>query len=280
MTPPPTGIDAYAPVFTDAGLPAAAGAVAAGRVAPPTIDLVPALPGRTYPPALLPLWVRPSDGLLTGFWWHPLSGDAPTGVTVAPAAGFVVREYARDAEQLFARACLTALSVWGGPIPSVAAFAAATGLDLAALDAVSLAIGDDPAALASVGPFRGRAPLSIAEAAGVRYTGPFPAPEAAGDDARLRRTAGLEVGEELAARLRGRTGTPAWLRGGDPVPVFAALLDAGDPASAWLALNSPGWPVGAARDALARLSATAGDARVEHLATAWAAQPHDGYPGY
>ena len=63
--------------------------------------------------------------------------------------------------------------------------------------------------------------------------------------------------------------------GGDPQAVFDDCLDGGDHLGAWMALNSPGWPIPRAGTALRSLAGAAGDERLATLADAWSSQPHD-----
>lgn len=269
----------YGEVFEAFGYPDVARRLALGEVPLPSPTLDTPFPAQAFPPALVPIWIRVNDQTYLGFWQHVLGDREPTLVTCSAEDGFRVVEFARDAEQAFARTCVSLLSTWGGPTAQIRAFADATGLDLDALDGVSIEVGDDPQQLARFAPFRDDPPLSLVVPGGPPYRGDFPG--AGATDWSPWKTCALELPPDVLRAVRdGAADVPEWLSSDDLPATFQDLLHRGELLGAWMALNGPGWSVDQAGSALSELAARAGDDRLSVLARAWTAEPHDGRPGY
>ena len=263
----------YPDLFPLLGLSSAAQACAVGTVAPPSLTLVPPFPSPGFPPALIPIWLRPNGLEYFGYWRHFFVERTLTLVSCLGEDGFTVTEVARSTEQLFTWTCIHYLSALGGPTPALRAFAAAVGVDLDACDAASRKVGDDPAALAHRPPFAVAPPAELARHAPGHYRGDFPLPGQPLTGEHLSRLCALELPPSERQRVAARSDAPPWLRGGDPAPVFDALFAEGNFGGAWMALQAPGWPVDRAAEALGRLASASSDPALKALAAAWIAEP-------
>ena len=264
----------YADVYRMLGLSEVAAKIALGHLPMPGPTLRVPFPAVAFPPALIPIWLRPVDLQYFGYWKHFFSKRHVSIVSCAAADGWRPTEVARTIDQFFAYECVHQLCAFGGPTDELRAFAAAAHIDLDALDRLSNEVGENPQALFRSQLFSGGVPLSAAGADAGGYRGDFPHEAMVMTAATLRRTCTLEFTPAHAARIADIADTPPWFSTADQPATFDALLAAGDFAGAWMSLNSSGWQFLQAKQAMRTLSAAAGDADLEILAAAWCGQPH------
>jgi hypothetical protein len=251
------------------GLPHALVACADGSIDPPICTLQAPAEWYGFPPALIPIWSDGSRPTYIGYWKHWFVDREPTFVTMYVGSDRMTVEIARTPEQLMAVLAMMSMSLEEGVTPELEQFAKAVGLDcLGALDAQSLKSGDDPKGFANVEPFKTLTPLASVADGVTRYTGNFPNPSAPVPDW-WESSCYFEVVDEHVPVPKG-VELPAWF---DPErekkPLFEAYMQAGRLDCAWLTLNSTGWSIADARQALVALQARAGDERFDKVVDYW-----------
>ena len=270
----------YERVFRAFGLSDVLWRIATGAIAHPNPGLYTPYPAAGFPPALVPVWVDPGGLQYTGYWLPLFTDRRPTLVVCAAEDLFEVHEVARTPEQLLTSVLLTAVGSFGGVTEEHRAFAAAAGLDLAAVEATANQVGDDPAELVRFAPFASDPPLSFCLWDMASYHGDFPHPSMPVTAESMRRFGTFEISEDFRLTLAARPDAPPWFGSHDLPATFDALLAAGDYAGAWMTLCSRGWLAERAERAVADLVAASGDPGLSVLAQAWLAEPRDGVPMY
>jgi len=279
--------EAYAKLYSFLDLPPVASKIVSGELIPPFREEP---IGRAFPPALLPLWSK-SSGPIVGFWKHWFTRRRQ--MTIVKYHGttifndcFMAFEWARNFEQLFyveffPDACddqaidddiAEFCSKCGvGDISSILNF-----VDLGTVEECLLKhplIRDDPPAALIQSPEDFKL-----------YKGDFPCQFSSFYEQSMSEFCDIEIHSgfknmkpsyELRKTVRKMPGAPAWLRGDSQPEVFENLMDREDLSGAWLSLNSTGWEIGKAREALRQLSQKASNVLFEALAEVWISQPFE-----
>ncbi|RMP14548.1 hypothetical protein ALQ29_04841 [Pseudomonas marginalis pv. marginalis] len=178
-------------------------------------------------------------------------------------------EIARTPAQLMGVLAMMSMSLEEGVTPELERFARAVGLDcLDALDAQSLKSGDDPKGLANVETFKTLTPLESISDGATPYTGSFPNPSDPTTDW-WKSSCYFEVVDKHMPVPKG-VELPAWF---DPErekkPLFEDFMQAGRLDCAWLTLNSTGWSIADARQALVALQERADDKAFDAVVAYW-----------
>ncbi|KAB0514796.1 MULTISPECIES: hypothetical protein [Pseudomonas] len=255
--------------FEALGLPAVLDACADGSIRPPICTLDAPAQWYGFPPALIPLWSDGSRPTYIGYWRHWFVDREPCFVKMYVAAEHMTIEIARTPAQLMGVLAMMSISVEDAVTPELEQFAQAVGLDcLEELEAQSLKTGDDPQGFANVELFSKETPLeSMAEDAGP-YTGDFPNPSDPGRPWWESSCSFEIIDRDMPPPTGGQL--PAWF---DPdrekKPLFESFLQAGRLDYAWLSLNSTGWSITDARQALVALQARANDRGFDAVVDYW-----------
>ncbi len=244
-------------------------ACAEGRVCLPVITLESPAHWYGFPPALVALCSDGSGPNYIGYWKHWFVDREPCFVRMYVGAGHTAYEIARTPAQLMGVLAMMSISVEDGATPELEQFARAVGLDcLEALAAQSLKTGDDPQGFANVALFSQKTPLESIVDGAAPYTGDFPNPFDAGR-AWWETSCSFEILDRpMPMPAHGQL--PAWF---DPdrekKPLFDDYLSAGRLDYAWLTLNSTGWSITDARQALVALQARADDRGFDAVVDYW-----------
>ena len=255
--------------FEALGLPAVLVDCADASIRPPICTLDAPAQWYGFPPALIPLWSDGSRPTYIGYWKHWFVDREPCFVKMYVASEHMTIEIARTPAQLMAVLAMMSISVEDGVTPELEQFAHAVGLDcLVALEAQSLKTGDDPQGFANVELFRQKTPLESITDGGAPYTGDFPNPFDPGR-AWWETSCSFEIlDRQMPMPASGQL--PAWF---DPdrekMPLFEDYLRAGRLDYAWLTLNSTGWSITDARQALVALQARADDRGFDAVVAYW-----------
>jgi hypothetical protein len=251
------------------GLPEALVACALGRTSPAVFNLEAPARWYVFPPALIPLWSDGSWPTYIGYWKHWFVEREPCFVKMYVGSGLMTVEIARTCEQLMGVLAMMSISLEDGVTPQLERFATTVGLDcLDALDAQSLKTGDDPQGFVNVDLFKTLTPLQSMADGSSAYTGDFPAP------ANLNRkwwetSCSFEIVDQPLC-LPADAELPAWFAADvEKKPLFDDFMAAGRLDYAWLTLNSTGWSIADARQALVALQAQAGDEDFDQVVAYW-----------
>jgi hypothetical protein len=233
-----------------------------------------------FPPALIPLWSNGSSPYYIGYWRHWFVRREPCFVLMYVEA-HCASQIARTPEQLYCYLAMESITTEDGISKDLERFAHEVGLaDLEELDRVTLVSGDDPRGFRQLRPFVERTPLESVASLD-EYTGDFPTGDFSGTRAWWRASCSWEIPDEVFVRWPDGKERPPWLRAGrDNKAVFAALLRDGDLAGAWLTLNSTGWRMSDARQAVGDLRLAAHDVAFDLLAETWLAVADESAGGY
>lgn len=234
-----------------------------------------------YSPAFVPIYSVDLPWYV-GLWVNPVDRARyrHSIVRMVPEDGYRAVEEFRSFDQLGTYLVVQQLTTYEGmPECEAKAEALARGLAVDYDAALELAntVGDDVSSFGDHPAFRDDPPW---ETSAERYRGDWPHEGREVGDDELHKVSGLELTEEQHLRIQQRDACPLWLQRAKQPEVFARLLDAGDLASAWRCLNSPGWLFAEVRDALARLRGASDDPLLAQVVTAWSAQPHESFGGY
>ena len=244
-------------------------ACADGRISPPLVTLDTPAQWYGFPPALIALWSSGSRPFYIGYWKHWFIDREPCFVKIYVAAGHLTVEIARTPAQLMGVMVMMSIGVEDGVTPELEQFAQAVGIDcLPALEAQSLKTGDDPQGFANVALFSQKTPLESIVDGAAPYTGDFPNPLDSGR-AWWETSCSFEMLDRpMPMPTHGQL--PAWF---DPVrekkPLFDDYLRAGRLDYAWLTLNSTGWSIADARQALIALQTRADDRGFDAVVAYW-----------
>lgn len=236
-----------------------------------------------FPPALVPVWSEGIDYI--GYWKHWFVERTPSIVRyLVEATG--AYEIARSPDQLFAVLLMEGLVFTDGQqvagevdLGVFAENVGFTGLPL--LQQLYQHHGEDPQTYTELELFAHTTPLQYVTDPRAQYTGEFPVGTPDPTSARWQQCCSCEIPYEARAELSEVPGLPLWLYAHTPKPpLFDACLATGELGNAWLTLNSSGWTIAEAKQALAALSARAGDAAFGQLAEEWIAMADEAAGGY
>lgn len=264
----------YAPVYRAFALPERALALAAGDVPVPR-HLV-RIPFRDvgFPPALVPIYSVDYPWLV-GFWVDPFGHRATVVAEVVPEDGYRAHEYFRNFDQL--SVFLVVHAIVGEDedevTPETRALADQLGVEFDPALALADAAGDEVVRFGAHPAFAVDPPFTVNPAG---YRGDWPT-RATTDWTSIGE---LELTAEGSQSLRDRAEVPPWFTTTRQPPVFEGLLSRGDHAGAWRCLNSSGWLFSDAKIALRELAAAARNDKLNALALAWCARPHETFGGY
>jgi hypothetical protein len=269
----------YESVYRLLGLPASVINCALGRITIPIVGWDAPADWRAFPPALIPLASDRSMPSCLGYWNHWFSVRHATFVELHRDSGLVL-EIARTPEQLFCYLAITAMGVDDGITPALQGFADVVGIDnLPEIDAVSLKTGDNPLGFCALPQFAADLPLNSVKDARY-YAGDFPTGLFAGSREWWHDCCSFEVSMETSTAWPDAVPRPRWMLPGPKARIFDDFYSQGDYRSAWLTLNSSGWPILEAKAALSRLAAAANDPVLTALASAWFAVADPSAGGY
>ncbi|WP_146118150.1 hypothetical protein [Pseudomonas poae] len=255
-------------------------ACADGRISPPIFTLDTPAQWYGFPPALIPLWSSGSRPFYIGYWKHWFVDREPCFVKMYVAAGHLTVEIARTPAQLMGVMAMMSIGVEDGVTPELEQFAQAVGLDcVPALEAQSLKTGDDPQGFANIALFSQKTPLESIVDGAAPYTGDFPNPV---DSRRTwwETSCSFEILDRpMPMPAHGQL--PAWF---DPdrekKPLFDDYLSDGRLDYAWLTLNSTGWSITDARQALVALQERADDRGFDAVVAYWLSLANVSAGGY
>jgi len=258
----------YETLLSHLPLPKTIASCAMGRLRVPVAAITYPPPWYGYPPAFIPFWSQ-GEGIYVGLWKHWFTERTTSFVEVYLAWPHIVVEIARTPEQFFCYATITAIVAHDGVRPETERFAQDANItNLAEIDSATMNTGDDPGGFAAIRQFQTDTPLaSVADVA--RYDGWFPRVNFATSIHWWQHCCSLEVGDDVRAAWPATVPTPPWVAAPPTRQMFRDFVQAGDYRSAWLTLNSAGWPLPDARAAIGQLAAAAGNGEFSTLADAW-----------
>jgi RHS repeat-associated protein len=250
----PSGLQPPTGPFNKKSVPETISNCAMGRLRVPVAGNTYPPPWYGYPPALIPMW---SEGFIyVGLWKHWFTERPLSFVRIYVRAGHSIVEIARTPEQFLCYTSITAIVAHDGVRPE-----------------------DDPSGFAAIRQFQTDTPLaSVADVA--RYDGWFPRVNFATAIPWWRHCCSLEVSDDVRAVWPATVLAPPWVAAPPTPQMFRDFVQAGDYRSAWLTLNSAGWPLPDARAAIGQLAAAAGDGTFSTLADAWLAASNGQSGGY
>ena len=252
-----------------------------------------------FPPALIPLYSR-AAGNMVGFWHHWHSSRPTTIVNYSGLTRLgeprIAYELATSFEQLKYVYFMNLLFSTGLKIDEdVENDSEELEFDdFDALLAVLRKHGQRHRALLDLEAFQENPPQACFETNPSQYTGSFPTPKVSENKLtrigerwkRPRSTANLaeactyeisswfqENEYEFRDRVANDLGSPPWLRVDEQRPVFNELLQDGDITGAWMSLNSIGWNLDDAHQAIQSLEPHIDDPRFTILSKAWRSIP-------
>jgi hypothetical protein len=246
---------------------------ALGRPKIPLISYVSPAQWYVFPPALVPLASNGSGPGYYGLWAHWFSERKPSFVSMSVENRCTVSEIARTVQQFATYIVMKAIVESDGRNHEIDAFALAMGIeDVAALDRSSLVIGDDVSKFSQLSAFNEDCPMAVC-ANGDLYDGDFPwvQQNSVLGGEKLADCSPFEM--EPSAR-RAEAGLPSaldWWKELDKPKLFDSLMVAKNHRAAWLTLNSSGWTVARAREALTRLVFESKAPGLQPLQEAWCA---------
>lgn len=259
----------YSDVFGLLGFPKAIADCAMGDIELPIATFQSPGEWLGFPPALCPIWCDASSLIYIGLWKHWFTPRETSFVKMYIRSGRSVKEIARTPTQLFSHMCITALGANEGVNGSVEQFAHAVGIqDLAELDAISLRTGDDPVGFALLSDFQSDTPLASIRVPS-RYDGAFPTDDRPCKAELWSNVSHFELTEASRARWLATGSLPDWIFPVDRLQCFRKHLNEKNLFKAWLILNSPGWLLGDAVDAIEQLAIVAKDRIFSRLSQAW-----------
>ena len=218
-------------------------------------------------PALIPIWSSDSGPAYLGILKHWFTTRPATFVRMSIDLG-TITEIARTTDQFFASAVIAAIVAQDGIRPPTDHFATALGNNnVPELDNGAVNTGDDPKGFSSISQFRGALPLACVS--DVRqYDGEFPTGEFGGTSQWFN-ACSFEVSSDTRGAWPTSVPRPEWFVPGRKVDAFNRFLAQGDFHAAWLTLNSTGWSIAEAVDAIQRLASQANYSMFSLLALAW-----------
>jgi hypothetical protein len=270
----------YEVLFRALRLPDSLIACAVGRIRIPIAGMDSPPNWYGFPPALMPVWSDGSGPNYYGYWKHWFSDRPPSFVKMFVGSRRMVVEIARTPEQFLSYMIMAAIGIDDGVEPSVERFASDVGItNLSELDKVSLDTGDNPLGFSAISQFRRDLPLASTREIQL-YNGRFPTGDFSGSLKWWHDACSFEVPREALAAWPANLARPRWLTAGPKADIFRDFLHKGDLHAAWLTLNSSGWSIPEAKDAINRLASVAHEELFTLLASAWTSVAEAGSGGY
>ncbi len=264
-------------VYDLLGLPAAVRRCARGEIPSPLATLEAPPDWTCFPPALIPVWLEGSGPGYLGYWKHWFGNRTASYVDLWVEGQRAV-EIARTAQQFFSHVIISAISASDGVTPEIRRFAQEVGIEnVDEIDRLTVETGDDPLGFVRLPQFGESLPAACVSRPAA-YDGGFPIVGSPKLYDPRQEYCGFEYPEGTLDRWPADVERPARLTN-DPKPQhFERALKSGKLNEAWLILNSPGWLIGEAREALARLAEIADDRVFSAVVAAWlsVADPESG----
>jgi hypothetical protein len=178
-------------------------------------------------------------------------------------------EVARTPDQFLCFGVITAIVAHDGVRPETERFAQNAGIrNLAEIDSATVSSGDDPKGFIAIRQFQIETPLaSIADVNS--YDGWFPRANFSSAIPWWQHCCSLEMDEDIRKAWPVQMPMPPAIAAPPTLQAFRNFVQAGDFRSAWLMLNSAGWPLPDARIAIGELATDAGDGMFSNLAEGW-----------
>ena len=243
-----------------------------------------------FPPAFIPLYTK-AAGNMVGYWKH-WTCDRPT--TIVNFSGVtnlgeprIAYELATSFEQLKYIYFMNLLFVTGLEIDKdVEDDAEELEFDdFDALIAVCRKHGQRRSGLLELDAFRANPPHSCFGSSPRDYQGSFPNPYS--NKKQLAEACSYEIHSwfqeneyEFRERVAKSWFSPKWLRDTEQWPVFDELLASGNITGAWMSLNSIGWDLDDAHQAIQELEPHVTDPLFSLLSRAWRSIPREGEDYY
>jgi hypothetical protein len=278
----------YTQLLEREGLPKVIHDCATGKLPGQAVGMDGPAKWHVFPPALIPIWSEESGNETWGYWKHWFVDRPGTFVSFVPQVTvfcgepwMLAKEIARAPLQFFGNALVQGLYFRSGTTPELRQFAKKVGItDLAPYERVTAKCYYGPLGFHALPGFETDLPLeSVADVA--TYTGAFPTGLFFGDEPWWERACTTEfVLDDALPRWPKQVIRPAWLAKGRKRALFRQYLASGELGKAWLTLNSKGWSIPQAKDALAQLADAAGDDGFSLLARAWTEAADDSDTGY
>ena len=219
-------------------------------------------------PALIPIWSSGSGPAYLGILKHWFTARPATFVKMYIDLGFIT-EIARTSDQFFAVAAIAAIVGDDGVQPPTERFAKALGINnLSEIDNATLNTGDDPKGFSTISQFRRALPLACVSDER-QYDGAFPTGGFGATSQWWLDACTFEVSSDAQGAWPTSIPKPGWFVPGRKISVFDRYLAQRDFHAAWLTLNSTGWAIVEAVDAIQRLAEQANDSLFSLLTLAW-----------
>lgn len=234
-----------------------------------------------FPPALIPIWSEGSRPTYLGYWKHWFVEREPSFFKMYVASKRMTVEIARTPEQFFCGCIMSAIVAEDGLTDSIRQFAHRVGVDnINELDAVSLQTGDDPQGYTQLRQFSDLVPLESVRNSDV-YLGGFPVPLFEKRNVWWERVCSFEVSEDVLKVWPSMIEIPPWLvPDNSKYDLFKYYVAEGRYDRAWLTLNSSGWTIGDAHNAIRALCRITEERVFHQIANAWIAVADDEEGGY
>lgn len=235
-----------------------------------TIDVPPDMHG--FPPALIPVWSNSSGPYYVGYWRHWFCERPVTIVELNVEDNWMAIEIARNSSQLVRLVCLD-LICNETEMRDVRKFCHQAGIDpteFTEIRSIADATGQDSSGLRQLPGFGTSSPLQSCLDSN-EYQGAFPHEHMQLTPENVRHISPFEVSGTLRQRILSSSFCPPWFSEDDREQLFRDLLTKSDLLGAWMTLNSSGWTLEAAANALAALSASTPDQQFHAMAGSWLA---------
>lgn len=259
----------YAHFLEAEGLPAELIDLVAGKIKLPDLCPHSSIRGFGFPPAYVPIVSIGSGSCSYGYWRHWFVSRQPTFVELFLEPTPTASEYARTTGQFTARMVLQLLEVAGGGSEVIRLFAEQVGV--ASYDILLQhweQHGESESRLQLLPMFAGRMPLGRTLLRS-GYDGSFPSSDFKARQKWWLSASSVEIDEQILADWPSEIPIPAYLTEQNGLALFERYLHSHDLRSAWLSLNSAGWEVEEAQQALAQLQPAAPSSSFIALVDAW-----------
>ncbi|MEM8668814.1 MAG: hypothetical protein AAGG48_14940 [Planctomycetota bacterium] len=243
-----------------------------------------------FPPAFIPMYSK-AAGNMIGYWKHWNCSRSPTIVNFSGITNLgepqIAYELATSFNQLKYVYFMNLLFATGLKIDEeIQADAEELAFDdFDALLAVCRKHGQRKSGLLDLEVFRENPPHACFKASPMSYPGSFPNPYS--KKKQLTEACSYEIHSwfqedeyEFRKRIANEWLVPKWLRVEEQRPVFDQMLNSGNITGAWMSLNSIGWNLEDAHQAIRELEPHIDDPRFSILTRAWRAIPREGQDYY
>jgi hypothetical protein len=221
-----------------------------------------------FPPVLVPI-LQTTGPCYYGYWKHWFVSRSATYVEVFPGHPFTVGEYARTAEQFAIRLVLNLIEMNGNGSAAIEQFAATIGVyDYEGLLRYWRVSGEVETELTRLPEFFGQMPRGR-EGTQPDYDGSFPCWDFADQRAWWTKACSLEIDPVVMENWPAHLPKPEYLTGQNGIQLLKSYVSNGKLDSAWLSLNSAGWEVSEAQDAMELLKSVTDNPSFHLLADAW-----------